>query len=260
MAQLMLCVLPGEGELSYSPYCNKVRWALQLKGLRFETLTTADVSRHSRTGKLPVLDIDGERVHDSSEIVRRLDALYPAPALIPADPRLALRAAVVEDWADESLCALLTYERALDPAARRRMVSGVLAFKHLPSIAAPLVRARLQRSGMKRYGHLVALGPNVVRAQLVRHLDAVDCMAEGRTWLVGESPSIADLAVAACLHIAHIGAVTEVLSLIAARRNAAAWFERFLERVPPTGGRDRLADVSAYTPRRREGEPCTTES
>jgi glutathione S-transferase len=231
MSRLVLYQPPGEDGLSYSPYCNKVRWALALKGLAFETVTTSAFAKHSRTGKLPVLDADGERVHDSTEIVRRLDTLAPAPPLIPRDPRLAAQATVVEEWADESLCALTTYERAHDPAARRRMVAGVLAFKRLPSVFAPLVAARLRRSGRNRYGHLLALGPDVVRAQLVRHLDAVDAMADGRTWLVADEPTVADVAVAACLHVAHVGRVAPVLALIAARRHASAWLDRFLARV-----------------------------
>jgi len=234
MTRLVLHQPPGEGGLSYSPYCNKVRWALGLKGLAFDTLTTSAFKKHSRTGKLPVLTVDGERVHDSTEILRRLEALYPDPALVPRDPRLGAQAAPVEDWADESLCALITYERAFDPAARRRMVAAVLSFKRLPSFLAPVVAARLRRSGMNRYGHLVALGPEVVRAQLLRHLDVVNTMAEGRTWLVGDSPTVADIAVAACLHIAHIGRVAPVLSLIATRRHAAAWLDGFLERVGQT--------------------------
>jgi len=231
MSRLVLYQPPGEGGLSYSPYCNKVRWALRLKGLAFDTVTTTSFARHSRTGKLPVLVLDGERVHDSTEIVRRLDRLHPDPPLVPRDPRLAAQMTLVESWADESLCALMTYERAFDPAARRRMIAGVLAFKRLPAIAGPLVAARLRRSGHHRYGHLLALGPDVVRAELGRRLDVVDALAEGRSCLVGDAPTIADVAVAACLHVAHIGGVEAVSSLIAARRHAAAWLARFLERV-----------------------------
>lgn len=234
MSRLVLYQPPGEGGLSYSPYCNKVRWALELKGIAFDTLTTSAFKKHSRTGKLPVLTVDDERVHDSTEIIRRLEALYPEPALVPRDPRLGAQAALVEEWADESLCALMTYERAVDPVARRRMVAGVLAFKRLPSFLAPVVAARLRRSGTNRYGHLVALGPEVVRAQLLRHLDVVNAMAEGRTWLVADSPTVADVAVAACLHIALIGRVASVLSLITTRRHAATWLDRFLERVGQT--------------------------
>lgn len=232
---LILYQPPGEDGLSYSPYCNKVRWALALKGLAFDTVTTSAFKKHSRTGKLPVLVVAGERVHDSTEIVRRLETFAPDPPLVPRDQRLAAQATLIEDWADESLCALVTYERAHDRAARRRMVAGVLAFKRLPSVFAPLVAARLRRSGFNRYGHLLALGPDVVRTQLVRHLDLVDAMAEGHTWLVGDAPTVADVAVAACLHVAHIGRVAPVLALIASRRHAAAWLDRFLERVgsPP---------------------------
>ena len=237
MSRLVLYQPPGEGALSYSPYCNKVRWALALKGLAFDTVTTTAFGKYSRTGKLPVLAVDGERVHDSTEILARLERLCPEPALVPHDRRLAAQATMVEEWADESLCGLMTYERAQHPDARRRMVAGVLAWKHLPSLLGPVVEARLRRSGRNRYGHLVPLGAETVRAQLLRHLDAVDAMAEGRTWLVGESPTVADVAVASCLHIAHIGRVDPILTLIASRRHVAAWLDRFFEKVGHTDTR-----------------------
>ena len=231
MTRIVLYQPPGEGALSYSPYCNKVRWALELKRLPFESVTTTAFRRESRTGKLPVLALDGERVHDSTEIVHRLEGLQPDPALVPHDPRLAAQVALLEAWADESLCALVTYERARDPDARRRMVSSILAFKRLPAVFAPLVERRLRRSGRNRYGHLLAHGPAVVRAELLRHLDVVDRIADGREWLVGAAPTLADVAVAACFHVARIGRVAEVLSLIVARPHARAWFDRFLARV-----------------------------
>jgi glutathione S-transferase len=242
MTRIVLYQPPGEGALSYSPYCNKVRWALELKGLPFETVTTTAFRKESRTGKLPVVALDGERVHDSTEIVRRLEALHPEPALAPHDPRSAAQVALLEAWADESLCALVTYERATDPGARRRMVSSILAFKRLPMLFARLVEARLRRSGTNRYGHLLPLGPAVVRAELVRHLDVVDRIAEGREWLAAATPTLADVAVAACFHVARIGRVAEVLSLIAARPHAQAWFERFILRVD--AGRHAAAEAA----------------
>jgi glutathione S-transferase len=75
-----------------SPFCQKVARALRFKGLSYETvnyngLLAAKVGRLSKVGKLPVLDIDGKRIQDSTRIARYLDGHQPKPALYPADPQ-----------------------------------------------------------------------------------------------------------------------------------------------------------------------------
>jgi glutathione S-transferase len=51
---------------------------------------------------LPVLDIHGEYVPDSTDILLRLDELYPEPPLLSADPKVAQQQRQLEDWADVS--------------------------------------------------------------------------------------------------------------------------------------------------------------
>jgi glutathione S-transferase len=51
---------------------------------------------------LPVMTIDGELVTDSTDILLRLDELYPDPPLLSPDPIVAEQQRSLEDWADES--------------------------------------------------------------------------------------------------------------------------------------------------------------
>jgi glutathione S-transferase len=91
---------------SQAPYTEKVRRALVYKGLDFELRepqSAEDYKRWSpKTGQLPVLDLHGEHVPDSTDILVRLDALYPEPPLLSTDPKVAGQQRQLEDWADES--------------------------------------------------------------------------------------------------------------------------------------------------------------
>ena len=70
-------------QFEISPFCQKVRRILRLKEIPFEIRevsalrSTIDVRRINRIGRLPVLEIDGELIADSSEIARVLDERFP---------------------------------------------------------------------------------------------------------------------------------------------------------------------------------------
>src|SRR5207249_7441465 len=53
--------------------------------------------------KMPVVEIDGRRVFDSTQILRRLDQLVPEPPLFDRNADVAARQRFLEDWSDESL-------------------------------------------------------------------------------------------------------------------------------------------------------------
>ena len=74
-----------------SPYVRKVRIVLEEKRIPYEyvrarpSLPGSPVPEHNPLAKVPVLVTDGGKaVYDSPVIVDYLDALVPAPALIPA--------------------------------------------------------------------------------------------------------------------------------------------------------------------------------
>src|SRR5688572_11395696 len=88
-------------ELYPSPFSERVRWALELKGLSYRRtpyVPVASEEEHKqRTGiaTAPVLLADGEVVGDSDHAVEWLEAQHPAPVLVPADP---FRRAQVRAW------------------------------------------------------------------------------------------------------------------------------------------------------------------
>lgn len=115
-------------ELYPSPFSERVRWALELKGLEYRRtpyVPVAGEEEHKRkTGiaTAPVLLADGEVIGDSDHSVEWLEARHPAPALMPADPR---RRAQVRAW------ELLATE-VLAPAARLVMIGRFKAMNIQP--------------------------------------------------------------------------------------------------------------------------------
>ena len=84
-----------------SPYNEKLQRMLNLKGVDYETRTwrIADrgkVLKINPIGKLPALEHDGKIVCDSTDAAHYIEATFPEPALIPAEPALRGRVHVLE--------------------------------------------------------------------------------------------------------------------------------------------------------------------
>ena len=134
-----------------SPFCQKVSRMLKFKVIPFETinyngLLSSKVPLLSKVGKLPVVDINGERVQDSTRIARYLDQHFPElPRLYPEDPMQCAYAELWEDWADEVLYFYEVHFRVSDKKAFNQVVEisseGRPAFeKHLMK---PLLKSAL---------------------------------------------------------------------------------------------------------------------
>jgi glutathione S-transferase len=100
------------------PYTEKVRRALLYKGLDFQLHEPTSVDDYQRwnpkTGMLPVLEVAGELIEDSTQILMALDARFPDPPLLAPDPMVASQQRQLEDWADESfLWYWMKYRRML---------------------------------------------------------------------------------------------------------------------------------------------------
>ena len=98
-------------QIPFSHNCIKVRRALELKGLSYETLDIAPMDRKpviaaSRQGLVPALEDDGRCIHDSTEILRYLEKTYPESSLMPENPAQHAECWLIEDWADSSFMAL----------------------------------------------------------------------------------------------------------------------------------------------------------
>lgn len=103
-----------------SPYARKVRIVLAEKGIPFELITevpwdsSTATPRHNPLEKLPVLIFeDGSSAYESRYILEVIEARWPEPPLVPAEPWERLAARKVEVIAD-GVCdasVLLFWER-----------------------------------------------------------------------------------------------------------------------------------------------------
>ncbi|PXX93416.1 glutathione S-transferase [Marinobacter vulgaris] len=97
-------------QFAISHYCEKARWALDYKGLSYESISLLP-GQHVKTirkltgrdSSVPVLDHDGHRVQGSREIIDYLDDTFPDHPLTPADPQAREAALAWEQRLDDEV-------------------------------------------------------------------------------------------------------------------------------------------------------------
>ena len=184
-----------------SPFCQKVARMLQFKGIAYRTVDYngvlgAKVPMLSKAGKVPVLDIDGQRIQDSTRIARYLDDAYPdLPRLYPADPLQKAYVELWEDWSDELLYFYEVHFRVSDADALDHAVemSAKGRPKHEIYLLKPLLKATLNlQLKMQGTGRMATQD---IEAEFIRHLERIELVLAQTGWLVGEGKTLADIAV-----------------------------------------------------------------
>lgn len=187
--------------------------------------------RRNPHGKLPYVVWDGEGLEDSSAIARAIDERATGgPRLVPSDAPLAAEAHVLEDWADESLYFHAVYAKFADAegwrGTRERLASMMPA-----AIRAIGVRVtRAETLAKLRHQGILRRDARLVDQELERHLDALDLrLSDGRRYLVGETLTIADIAVTPMLAQLTIGMTPRYGAKIASRPSLARYLARVRE-------------------------------
>jgi glutathione S-transferase len=186
-------------QIPFSHNCIKVRVALGLKGLAYETQDIAPMDRASVVaasgqGLVPVLVADGRAIADSTRILLYLEERYPHPPLLPSDREALAECLVLEDWADQAFMAIsrrIAYGSILNRPGR-------LAALFFPEDNGP-ARWLKERIAKRRVSQRFGLSPgrhakDVAEAKRLAGL-AMGRL-DGRLWLVGSAPTIADVALA----------------------------------------------------------------
>lgn len=218
-----------------SPFCNKARRCLGLKGLKYQVkdyngLLARKAASLSPVGKLPVLDYDGERIPDSSRIAAFLDARHPAKPLYPKDRAALASARIWEDWAGQSLYFYQVYFRMLDPVSMERALDIVC--KGRPGWERALLKAVFKRRYPKKLMQqgLARLPRSEVEQQFFLILSDLDALLSNRQWLAGDALSIADVSVVAML--SELVRTSDLAPRVLAPLNLKAWYERCNTEAP----------------------------
>jgi glutathione S-transferase len=106
-----------DDNLRFSPFCWRVRMALQHKGLPYETLLWrfSDKAKIAATGQgaVPVIVDGGKMIHDSWTIANYLEDTYPEPPLFGSSAARG-SALLLKFWAERTLHPLLVRILILD--------------------------------------------------------------------------------------------------------------------------------------------------
>lgn len=191
-------------QYNFSNFNEKARWALDFKGIshvRHSLLPGGPrAMAFSQRGTLPVLDLDGERIVDSTRIIEALERRFPQPGLYPEDPSERAAALELEDFFDEEAGHELRRAAFYEWRTSPRFVSGLLTTGRNPAtrvfmrvvLPGALVYAR------RRY-RIYPADAEQARAKLTTALDRITAELKPSGYLVGDSFTVADLAAAALL-------------------------------------------------------------
>ncbi|UGS38487.1 glutathione S-transferase family protein [Capillimicrobium parvum] len=192
--------------IELSHYNEKVRWALDYKGVAherrvpmpgFHRLSALAVTR-GRHDRLPVAEIEGRRLGDSTAIVAALEERWPEPPLYPADPADRARALALEDFFDERLAPDvrrwmwhqtlpdddLVADSLFSPDARLR--------RRLLSLSAPVARPMLRMDYT-----INDATARASEAQIRAAMDRLETEIGPGGYLAGDAFSVADMTAAA---------------------------------------------------------------
>ncbi|HEX6154321.1 MAG TPA: glutathione S-transferase family protein [Solirubrobacterales bacterium] len=203
---------PTLWQIDVSHYSEKVRWALEHKGvdhvrrspLPGTHIPIALVLTRGGQTTVPILQLDGRAIGDSTEIIAALEAKHPDPPLYPIDAEERARAIELEDWFDENLGPhtrrLPFYEMIQEPE--------LLAEVAAESVPGPLGKAKPVVGAYARaYTSLRWDANNKEEAECAREaiVAAFDRLeselekGEGE-FLVGSHLSVADITAASLLY------------------------------------------------------------
>lgn len=182
-----------------APYTEKVVRGLGLKKLPFELREPQGPEDYKRwspeTGLLPVIEIDGERIHDSTQILLALDERFPEPPLLSSDPSVASRQRALEDWVDESFIWYWNQWR------RMRQEQAEYAARRADWRFSWL-QPRTWFESLREQIDLPVPDPNrerFLRTELAHRMDDLVQWLSTRPFFYADAPSMADLAVYAML-------------------------------------------------------------
>lgn len=171
----------------FSNYSEKARLALGFKRLAWRSVVIPSVAPKpdltSLTGgyrRTPVLQIGADIYCDTALIVRELERRVPEPTLFP--PHLQALADAIAYWAENRLFRPMSL-----------YVSGNNMDALPPTLQADRARMRgLPEPDVATMARAAARSATHVRPQIA----AVESMlADGRAWIAGDAPTVADLAV-----------------------------------------------------------------
>ena len=181
----------------------KVRLILDYKDLPYRKIEVTpgigqiELFQMSGQRQVPVLKDGSEIIADSTAIAEYLDRKYPAKPIIPSDPKLKGQVLLIEQWADESL-GINARKGLIGSISQNQSFRTAVLPSSTPDILKNLVGA-IPGDFLGVLGSGVGMGPGAIKDAtdaLKRSLTALSFILMEQPYLVGDSPTLADFAVA----------------------------------------------------------------
>lgn len=175
-----------------SPFSEKVRVALGLKGMAYQSVRVPAVMPKpdvvALTGgyrRTPLLQMGNHVYCDTALIVQVLERLTPTPSLFkhPA-------AEIVAQWADHEL-----FDVAVSLISRPTKLDTIVELMK----SEELQKFQADRAAMREDAKRFLPRYSTARAQLPIHLGRIEAMLADDDFTFGEEPSVADLSIYHCL-------------------------------------------------------------
>ena len=149
-----------------SNYYNKVKLALLEKGVAFEEVLTwankaPELLAKSPLGKIPFLETENGIICESQVLLEYVEATYPQPALLPADP-----------FAAAKVRELITFMELYLELVARQMIGAALFGETASDEAKAKVKETL-KTNVQAFAQLAKFGPYVAGAEMT----LADCCA-----------------------------------------------------------------------------------
>jgi glutathione S-transferase len=199
-------------QLDLSHYSEKVRWALDYKQIPHRRrsplpgshMPIAFALTRGESVTLPLLQLDGRTIADSTTILAALEQRYPDPPLYPADPEQRRRALELEDFFDEELgphARLLPFHELTNEPAMFAEVASAAVPGPLGQ-AQGLVGLYARTYTGLRFGVRDKAAAALAREKIVAAMDRLDAeLAAGEgEFLVGDRLSVADVTAASLFY------------------------------------------------------------
>jgi glutathione S-transferase len=195
-------------QIAISHYSEKVRWALEHKGIDHVRrspfpgmhIPIALWLSGGEAKTLPILQLGGRTIADSTAAIAELERFAPEPALYPADPGQRERALALEDYFDEELGPhtrlLPFYELMSEPELFGKMAAQAVLGPL--GDAEGLISLYARTYTRIRWGAGNDAAADRARLGIVAAMDRLEAelVANGGEYLVGKSFTVADLTAA----------------------------------------------------------------
>ena len=190
-------------QFEMSHYAEKIRLILDYKGLDYRkvevTPGVGQIELYQLSGQrqVPVLKDGSEVIADSTAIADYLDKRYPDKPIIPSDPKQKGLCLLMEQWADESI-GLNARKGLIGSIGSNQAFRTALLPNSVPDVFKNLVGA-IPHELFGFLGMGIGMGPEAVKdaqAALKRDLTALCFILREQPYLIGDTPTLADFAVA----------------------------------------------------------------